>query len=211
MVTMERRSLTDEDLVRMCVPDRYWGVTFKGVSDGDHKEVAATYLAKIDEMVAEGVGLMLWGKNGCGKTGLLVVIGKEFRRRGYTVLFVEAANLKRAVIDNERFDADLTVFERARSVDVLLMDDLGKGVQDKTGFGARLIDELIRFRNARKKVTFITTNISPYPDGEEKSQLETELKISTLHTLKECIVPVQVEGTDFREDAKSKLVDLLIR
>ena len=194
----------------MCIPPRYWNVTWEEISNGDHREIVENYLRKLPDMFERGVGLLLWGANGCGKTSAAVIVGKEYRRRGQTVLFFEAAALKRAVIQREMFDEDQDVWERARDVDVLILDDLGKGVQDKTGFGARLLDELIRHRNAHERVTFITTNMSPFPQRDgEISQLEDELKISTLHSLKECIVPVCVDGPDLRDKTKDELRELL--
>ena len=87
--------------------------------------------------------------------------------------------------------------------DLLVLDDLGKGVQDSTGFGARLLDELIRHRNANVRSTFITTNMNP------RDQLSAELKKSTLHSLKECVIPVCVDGTDKRSGAPRALAEMI--
>lgn len=210
-MTAFRRSLTEEDLERMRIPARYWGVTYREISDGVHKDIVQKYLRNLEDMTTRGVGLLLYGPNGRGKTGIAVVIAKELRRRGKTVLFLEAADLKRAVIDKIQFDATTSIFERARTVDALVLDDLGKGVQDGTGFGARLIDELIRYRNARKLLLFLTMNARPVRrNDDEASQLEEELKASTMHTLKECVVPVEVLGLDFRDPVKNELRELLV-
>ncbi len=201
-----RRQLTHDDLSRMRVPERYWDVTFDQVSDvGDlpPRRIVQKYVEKIDEMMSRGAGLLLHGPNGAGKTSAAVVIGKEFRRRGETVMFMACSEIKSAIISGESFDSDQTLWDRARSVSVLLLDDLGKGVQDSKGFGARALDDLLRYRNSRRRVTFISTNMSPGP------QLETELKKSTLHSLKESIIPVHFVGPDLRDDAKRELLGLL--
>ncbi len=132
-----------------------------------------------------------------------MVIGKEYRRRGSTVLFMACAEIKSAIIEKTEFDNERTLWERARAVDVLILDDLGKGVQDRTGFGARALDELLRGRNADQLVTFITTNMAP---GE---QLQEELKASTLHSLKESMIPVKISGVDRRDETRDEIVGLL--
>jgi DNA replication protein DnaC len=198
---MYRRELTKDDLLRARVPKRYWTASMDGVQESV-REVATKYLANIDEMLSKGVGLLLWGSNGIGKTSLSVVIGKEYRRRGQSLLFLEAAEIKGAVINSEMFDEEQTLWERAKTVEVLLIDDLGKGVQDSTGFGARVLDELIRHRNANKRVTFITTNMT-------LKAIEEELKSSTMHSLKECIYPMRISGEDLREAAKSEIGAIL--
>lgn len=203
-----RKSLTQADMERMRLPRRYWECVRELISDesvGDKpspKETASRYLSKIDEMMDRGIGLLLWGDNGRGKTSISAVVGKEARRRGYTVLYSECANLKRCVIERIVFDDDESMWERARSVDLLILDDLGKGVQDRTGFGARLLDELIRHRNAEKLATVITTNL-------DLDDLEDELKDSTMHSLKECIIPFRIRGRDRRDESRQNLLGLL--
>jgi hypothetical protein len=65
-----------------------------------------------------------------------------------------------------------------------------------------VLDELIRHRNANKRVTFITTNMT-------LKAIEEELKSSTMHSLKECIYPMRISGEDLREAAKSEIGAIL--
>jgi DNA replication protein DnaC len=192
---------------RMCIPSRYWSAKFDEISDtgnpGMRTSVGA-YIFKMEKMVEEGVGFIFFGKNSVGKTCASVVLAKELRRRGNTVLFMEASDLKRQVIEKEHFDEDETYWERAKSVDVLVLDDFGKGIMDSTGFGATLFDELIRARNARKLVTIITSNLAP-----SEWEKELALKTSTMHSLKECTVPVRASGSDRRKGSAVRLQALL--
>ena len=203
-----RRELTQHDLERMRIPSRYWKSTFERLSDdgGDEslRSLIAKYIANMSEMLRVGGGFIFFGENGTGKTCASVVLGKEFRRRGNTVLYMEAADLKRMVIEKEYFDESETFWDRARNVDVLVVDDFGKGIMDGTGFGASLFDELIRSRNARKRVTIITANIDP-----EDWIDELGLKISTMKTLEECVIPVKITGANQREGSGLKLRDIL--
>ena len=168
------------------------------------KSVAKKYLANLREFVSSGTGLLLWGKNGHGKTGMAVVFAKWARRYGYKVLFMEAAEMKRCVIERVAFDEEETMWERASAVDMLVIDDLGKGVKDGTGFGARMMDQLIRHRSANGRSIIITTNM-------DLEQLEEELKPSTMHSIKECVIPVMVEGVDRRDESKTILRDLFLQ
>ena len=131
-------------------------------------------------------------------TCMAVVLALAFRRRGHPVLFVEAADLKRLVIEREMFDEEQTFWDRAMNVDVLVLDDLGKGTQDSTGLGARLLDELIRHRNANMLVTIMTTNMNI-------GQLEKELKLSSMASLKEHALAVHVCGIDRRDAVASEM------
>lgn len=205
-----RRDLVREDLIRMKVPERYWNARLDRVDDtgvyneemGENvpgpREICLKYMLALEGMRAEGMGLLLWGANGTGKSSMAVVVGKEFRRRGYTVLFLGCAELKRLKINDEMFDDEETYWERALSVDFLILDDLGKGIMDNSGFGAALVDELLRYRNARKLVTFITSNADPREFADDLG-----VKQSTMSTLKECVFPVEVRGSDQRDGFRS--------
>ena len=201
------KELTARDMSRMLIPDRYWDCTLDGISDEvcdtlSPRDVVRRYLSRLDEFMARGIGLLLWGANGRGKTGMGVVLAKWARRHGHKVLFMEAAELKRCVIESVAFDDVETMWERASVVDLLVLDDLGKGAKDRTGFGAWMIDQLIRHRSANKRATVITTNM-------DLDQLAIEMKSSTMHSLKECIIPFHVEGVDRRDHSRSDLANIL--
>jgi len=207
-----RRELNRDDLERMRVPSRYWSARFDEISDvvirkiGEStRDVVGKYINRMAQARSEGAGLVFWGDNGCGKTSAAVVIAKEYRRRGYTVLFMEAADLKRMVIEKEHFDEEETYWDRARSVDVLVLDDFGKGIMDSTGFGASIFDELIRARNSRQMVTIITSNL---PTKEWLGELE--LKKSTMESLRECTYPLHVVGENKRDGSQTKLRELIL-
>lgn len=212
VVTFRRRKLTKDDLVRMRLPKRYWNVTCDRVSNKTTvesrgpRDILKNYVQNMEDMRARGIGILLWGANGTGKTSMAAIIAKEYRRRFNTVLFIEAASLKSLVVSKESFDEDETYWQRAMSVDVLVLDDLGKGTKDSTGFGERLIDELIRTRNANQLVTIITTNAVVQGKGEK---IQDILKPSTLHSLKEHVLAIYVEGEDMREESVSEILRIV--
>ena len=197
-----RRPLTLQDMERMRIPVRYRDVAFAYVSEGKHKQALRNYLLALDEMLARGVGLLLNGKNGTGKSSAAIIALKEARRRGHTGLFIECATLRDIKFGNKGFGDEGALWDRMLAVDVLVLDDLGKGVQDREGAEERLLDELLRYRGSYRSTTILTTNMSEVPvrRGEE-SQLEKYLKPSTLHMLKETSVSIQMVGQDLREGA----------
>ena len=210
----EPRRLTEFDVERMKIPSRYWNVTLSGVeatarAHGTDEvtlaSVLTNFVEKMDEMVSSGSGVLLYGNNGRGKTGALVWLAMQARRRGHTVLYVETAKLKQYKIERTPFDASESMWERALSVDVLVLDDLGKGVSDSKGFMQELVDELVRTRGAYLKTTLISTNIEP-----SKLVNEDFLKKSTLAMMQETVAFLHVSGDDLRARARVQLVEKLL-
>lgn len=201
-----RRELTEEDLARMRLPELYWPAAVDRISLADPgRTVFLRYLRKLSEVVPRGYGLLLWGPNGVGKTACSALIGKEAARLGFSVLFIRCADLlvweTRKILFEET--GTLTLWDRARTVDVLLLDDLGKEVHDANGKSLKELEEFMRERISRSKATIVTTNLAP---GE---QMEKLYKQSMLHVMKEAIYALKCVGSDFREAKQAEVAAVL--
>lgn len=177
----------------MELPRRYWNVSFGNIKpeDSKHKMVMAKYLLKIDEMIRNGYGLLFWGDNNSGKTACASIILKEMRRRGFVVLFCRASKIKDAFVKNVPFDSRILLRERLSDVDGLVIDDLGKEYSGESGYIEKVFDNLIRERTGQKKITIITTNVSP-------DRLDRKYKKSMIKGMFGAIFPILVEGYDYR-------------
>lgn len=193
----QRLRLTAEHLEWMRLPERFWDTSFAQI-DPDLQPVIESYLRKIDDHLDKGEGLMLWGKNGTGKTSAATVVAKEVRRRGASVLYVTAERLRQSVLEKEMFDGDQLLVDRARRVDFLLLDDLGKEHSGSTGFSERLFEDLVRERSSQKRAIFLTTN-------QDTKEMVDHYKVSMIEVLKETVVPVRVQGPNRRNDAQVEM------
>lgn len=186
------------------------------VPESSARKVVAKYLDELDAMLDGGEGLMLWGPNGTGKSSVAVIIAMEARRRGASVLFSTAETLRQAVLDRIPFSEDKTLMERARDVDFLVIDDLGKEHVSKTEFSETLFENLIRERSAARRVTIVTTNLPIYQMVEQGDAgqavvvpgLNTRYKASMMEVMKETLFPVALKGHNHRDTARD---DLAIR
>lgn len=212
----EARKLTSGDLVRMRLPERYWNASFDAISEGKHKVVTQRFLAKIPELMAKGMGLLLWGDNSTGKTSVASVIAKQARRLGFTVLVLRTSELVRGDLRREWYSADKTksVYDRAKEVDMLVLDDLGKEHHAasgyEVGYATDLLEDLIRDRVARCKSLVVTTNIDPSTIGKKSDADDLQLyKKSMREVMKGSVFPVKVEGKNFRKEEAKALEELL--
>ncbi len=206
-----RRNLTEHDLERMMIPRQFWQAKFKDIDTCNQLQISdeppvtkslsqliETYLVNMEKMTQDGIGMFLYGSNGTGKTMAACVVAMESRRRANTVLFVETLELKEIVMGKTKFDDEQTVWERAKDVDFLLLDDIGKGVQDSKGFGDELIRTIVKHRASCKKVTWMTSQLN-------KKEFSDRFGPSMLSVVQECIVPVKVVGPDKRTASSKNL------
>jgi len=172
MCDKKRRLLSEKMLLRMRLPRGYWESNLNAIPDDFlHKKYIVNYLHKIDKAVETGTGLLLWGNNDTGKTGIAAVISKEVRRNEYSVLFLTSQQYLSACDSNCVYDDSFTVLQRAHNVDFLVLDDLGKETAkygNSQGDGssvavsvARKMEDLIRTRQSECRSTVVTTNLNP--------------------------------------------------
>jgi hypothetical protein len=137
-------------------------------------------------------------------TGIAALVAKEAARWGYGCMFIRAADLVDRQFGRAVFDKDdgITVRERARTVSLLVLDDLGKEHRDQHGFTVAEMEEFIRERISRRLVTEITTNMLP------KSMADV-YKPSMLEVMKEAVHPLKCDGPDLRDEKRAEVEGFL--
>jgi hypothetical protein len=214
----ENRPLTNEDLVRLCLPRDYWDVRHDQIKPAGsvHFQAITKYITRLHEMVENGWGLILYGPNDTGKSALAALVLKEARRWGYYGMFARAEALRVAGLRDTMFDESMSLVDRARFVTVLVIDDLGKEHRSSSGHAERFIEDLVRERVSEKLVTIMTTNIDPRPKKMSENKgaktvhpLADIYSQSFAHVVKSRFHPVPVKGYNYREEQAQELADAL--
>lgn len=175
-----RRDLTRAHLERMNLPPRYRDASLDRLHKGaNHTALVHRYVRALDRNRRRGYGLLLYGPNGRGKTYSAAVLLKEAVARSYTGYFIQAADVKQAVVESWVFEETfagemISVEERMRSVDFLVIEDLGKEYKAASGFAENFFETLLRRRVQAMQVTIITTNmeLSAFRDRYDRSTFE---------------------------------------
>jgi DNA replication protein DnaC len=155
---MTRRSLDEADFRRMNFPEAYWRVKLQGVNKPVRAKVSR-YIQHIDQRLADGVGLIIGGKPGVGKTGIAALIGKVARLHRHTVFFSALWELREHIRERIMFEHDTSVLDRCRNVDLLILDGLCEDDAKDYYFGTRTLLAMLSLRSARKRPTIMTTQL----------------------------------------------------
>jgi DNA replication protein DnaC len=166
----ERRHLVREDLERMNLPEEFWLAKVQGVPESVLEPVVQ-YLSTIETFVQDGIGMLILGDTGVGKSGIAALACKEARCRGLTVFFASVWELREAIRSRMAFDEDQTVWERAQDVNLLVLDSLQKSDMSEMFLGGRSIADLLAHRAQRHRATVITTRMDAQTLAESFPEL----------------------------------------
>lgn len=158
---------------RIGVPRRFLDMTLSGfisLADGDPGKQTAIEIAEslsLNQFVVDrGVqknSVYLFGPRGCGKTGLLSPVFMGMARSGLDCLFAHYLTFMRMIRQGYQ-DGDANAkIDRAIDVDVLFIDDLGQSGrgESETDHSRMVIQDIIYYRHAEERATFITSNLTP--------------------------------------------------
>lgn len=152
-----RRGITDKKYLEM----RF------DVSDRELK-FAHKYVDNFDKYKREGVGLMLLGSCGTGKTFAAACIANALIEKKYSVYMAHIIDVTNQL--SKSFDTYTPIFiEKLKTVSLLVVDDFG--VQRNIDFIRERIDTLTDIRSRSGKPLIITSNLTLEDMRDDTSSL----------------------------------------
>jgi DNA replication protein DnaC len=162
-----------------------------------------------ERYVPAGVGLILHGSIGSGKTMLSALLLKELLADGWDGYFVTFSGLLDEFASGWRDEEQKRWFrDRITNADVLVVDDVGRELKQRSfvkGEGAidrsrpmavSTMDEVLRYRVAHCRPTIITTNMTT-------EDLTSDYGSNIMSLLNEKSATYEFVGSDYRRTAYS--------
>lgn len=162
-----------------------------GVPDAG-MEVIADYIEHVEEYVAAGLGLVLWGTFGTGKTLMSTLLLKTVLGRGVDGFFTTMHTLLDRFTEGWGDDDARRWFDRKiRNAGLLVIDDMGREHQGRNTVAESTLDHVLRSRVGSDRPTIITTNKRP-------DELATIYAGQALSLLTESSIIAEFRGADYR-------------
>ncbi|CAA7601855.1 IstB-like ATP binding protein [Acididesulfobacillus acetoxydans] len=153
--------------LRMCRFENFNLNYYRSSGDQGYLENARKALAAAQELVERslcspyGLGLLLTGSVGSGKTFLAAAIANALTEQGQQVLFLVVPDLLdelRATYDKRTETTEFDLLDTAREIPFLILDDLG--AHNYTDWTRNRIYSILNFRMNEQLPTVMTTNLS---------------------------------------------------
>lgn len=147
--------------------------------------------ARVDALLSEGKGPLLWGDTGVGKTWSALTFAVDcIERRGMSTAWVSWPSATRALktaMDEKTPTSRLV--ERWSSVPLLVLDDIGTGKSSE--WSEEVLYGIVDERAAMGRPTCATSNLSP-------ARLESHIGARVWSRLRRVCAVVEVAGVDRR-------------
>lgn len=159
------------------------------------------YLARSEAYVDAGVGLILHGTIGAGKTMLESLILKHLLGMGYDGYFTTFSEMIDTYTGGWNSAEEKAWFHRRiKNAEVLAIDDVGREYQGRksSGLPESTFDEVIRHRVAAATPTIITTNLS-------LDRLQEGYGGNVMSLLHERSTSYRFTGEDFRDRQRTRV------
>jgi len=168
------------------------------VGDPEALTQISEYVLRYDQMLRQGMGLLLTGTLGTGKTFLGTMVLKELIKRGYNcwaTTFAQTIEAFTATWGNQEEKGWFA--KKFMHSQVLLLDDLGRDLRTGNNLPQSTFDSILRTRVQEGRTTILTTNMS-------MRELESGYGSAVLSLLKEVSLLVNFTGDDFRPAANAR-------
>lgn len=186
------------------------GVTYQRLDWEDYEgspeivDAMMKYLEGHANFVSRGIGLLIGGPYGAGKTMLTTLLLKELLKKGYKCYSTTFASTVEAFTAGWKSHEEQRYFqEKFVNSDVLLLDDLGREFRSKNGLNETTFDNILRTRVQGGRPTFITTNMP-------LSELEKGYGSAVLSLLREVSLEYSFpenDTEDFRERSQKRTLE----
>ncbi|MEA2581356.1 MAG: replication protein DnaC [Actinomycetota bacterium] len=163
-------------------------------------EVTRSYLEELNQYLEAGLGLLLSGSFGTGKTMLAMLLGKEIIKLGMPVYCTSYSRMIEMFAAGWRDRDDQIWFEKkVMSSKVLILDDIGKEMV--TRLSNPTFDYVVRHRAGSLRPTILTTNLT-------EADIDERYGAGALSILWERSLRVEIQEStdDFRRAAQQRTV-----
>ncbi|MDE6425138.1 MAG: ATP-binding protein [Ruminococcus sp.] len=178
------KCFVDSDMATWCFEND------DGQSDSHAMQVARNYVTNFERLKADGIGLLIHGDVGVGKSFMAACIANALIDKGENVMVTDFTTI---IDDLWNCDTRTSYRRKLNDVSLLVIDDLGRENESKHNRG--IIASVLDTRCRSKRPLILTSNLSP---DSLRNNCSVDLKRIYSRIFELCL-PVEFKGVDRRQ------------
>ena len=186
------------------IPKEFWDVgQIKLTNNSECFDVVGEYVSNIKNAYENGLGFLMIGENGVGKTTAATLILTKAIEAGYTAFYVTLGDLVEAFYTSMKDDLVAGKLVEKLDVDFLVLDEMDKAhMKAGSTFLLSKLDSILRARRAAVKPTIVISNMT-------QSELKNMFGASVMSILASRHRQIRFVPGDFRKDQSKDWGNLL--
>lgn len=193
------------------IGDRYRDVTFATTHTGHNGDFDKAYIRckryceASDKVLADGLGIYMYGSSGTGKTHLTACMANELMNQRKQVLFTNFFEISKLLRNTfgKHTESEEQYINKLATIDFLFIDDLGTERVQKDGedlwLQEKIFDIVNKRYNAKKPTIFTSNNSIPELVKERGIMGKTVDRISEMSS-----AIIKIEGASYRRKMRTK-------
>lgn len=178
------KCFTDSDMATWCFEND------DGQGDSHAMQVARNYVANFEKLRTDGIGLLIYGDVGVGKSFMAACIANALIDKGENVMVTDFTTI---IDDLWNCDARTAYRRKLNDTTLLVIDDLGRENDSKHNSG--IVASVLDARCKSKRPLILTSNLSP-----ELLRKDCPVDLKRIYSrIFEFCLPVEFKGIDRRQ------------
>jgi len=186
------------------IPKEFWDVEAVAIENNNEcLGIIQRYIANLENARRNGLGFLMMGENGVGKTTMATLILAKAIRAGYSVFYISAHDMMDVVFKAFKDDRLAGLLDTKLNSDFVVIDEIDKArVKDNNSYVLTKVDSILRRRRGIIQPTTLITNMT-------QTELHSMLGESIMSIVSSSMKQLRFMPGDFRRKQGSDWDNML--
>ena len=182
------------DQIKAAIPKEFWGVEDMVMENNNQcLRIVQRYITNLENARKKGLGFLMMGENGVGKTTLATLVLSKAIRAGWSAFYITAHDMIDIVFKSFRDERIGRLLDSKLDSDFVVIDEIDKThVKGDNSYVLTKVDSILRRRRAIVKPTTLITNMT-------EAELNRMLGASIMSIVSSSMKQVRFRPGDFRK------------
>lgn len=182
------------DQIKAAIPKEFWSVEDLDMDNNDQCSIMISrYIKNLSNARKKGLGFLMMGENGVGKTTLATLVLSKAIRAGWSAFYITAHDMVDIIFKSFKNERLGKLLDSKLDSDFVVIDEIDKThIKGDNSYVLTKVDSILRRRRAIVKPTTLITNMT-------EAELNRMLGASIMSIVSSSMKQLRFRPGDFRK------------